>query len=254
MAFPVSSSVLADLVLRGRMAAGPVTALDFVRLTAQGCPPLADFGIFVNPYFAYNQGTDQSDRAALIHAPFVLLVKKPVEEYARMRVGVSEEILSLGTEALLLVKLLLSMYWEIDHEIVMELSLDDDAWLCQGGPYISSRSKQFFGFSYAYDLAWEWYRWKHAPYLMYRWVCNPDIDEESKEELLVIMRRTLELNMRNLAQLSAHEAGAKGLERGEVLNYLQSFGYRLGLWQRPSETILRDLASLLKESEISTFR
>ncbi|MBI4669066.1 MAG: hypothetical protein HY747_07745 [Elusimicrobia bacterium] len=253
MAMPASAGVLADLILRGKMIAGPVTPLDFVRLRAEGCRPLADFSVYINPYIAYDSGNDDSDKAALIHAPFVLLVKKPIEEYDFLRVGVSQEILSCGTESLLLTKLLLSVYWEIEHKISFELSLDDDAWLCQGGPYLISRSKQFFGFSYAYDLVWEWFRWKKAPYILSRWVCGPDADDDVMDELTVSVRRTLELNLRNLATLAHCEAGAKGLERGEILSYLQGFGFRLGLWQKPAESVLRDLTGLLKESELAAF-
>ncbi|MEK7288157.1 MAG: MqnA/MqnD/SBP family protein [Elusimicrobiota bacterium] len=247
---PVSAGVLADLVLRGRIMAGPVAAGDLTRLLQEGCEELADFGIFINPYKAYAELPDESAQAAINHAPYVMLTRRPIEEHGRLKVGISEEILSLAPEAAVLAKLLLSFYWEMDHEISSELSLEDDVWVCQGGPYLGSRSRQFFGFSYAYDLAWEWYRWKRAPFCLYRWVCQPGLERDQKDELISVIRRTLELNLRNLSQMAAQEASLKGLERGEVLDYLQCFGFRLDLWRESAQNALCNLVSMLKESEI----
>lgn len=247
---PVGAGVLADLVLRGRLMAGPVAAGDFPRLLAAGCQPLADFGLFVNPYKAYAAGPDEPAPSALLHAPYVLLTRRPIEDYTFFKVGLSDEIMSLAPEAAILAKLLLTFYWEMDHEISPDLSLEDDVWICQGGPYLSSRSKQFFGFTYAYDLAWEWYRWKRTPFCLYRWVCRPGLERDQIQELINVIRRTLELNLRNLSQISDQEALAAGLERGDVLEYLRCFGHRLDLWKMPSEIALCDLMALFKESEI----
>ncbi|MBI4063615.1 MAG: hypothetical protein HY401_04865 [Elusimicrobia bacterium] len=255
LAFPASAGVLADLIIRGKLLAGPVSSLDFARILASGAKPLSDFGLYINPYMAYEKPPGSQNAAqALIHAPLVMLAKKPLEEFSRMRVGISEEILNSEREALLLTKLLLSFYWEVEHDIRMEVSLDDDAWICQGGPYLALRSKRFFGFPYAYDLAWEWYRWKRSPYLFYRWVLSPGLDQEIEDDIVNTVRKTLELNLRDLAQLAHHEASLKGVERSEVLSYLHGFGHRLGLWQSVSQGSVLGLAGLLKDSEISAFR
>ncbi|MBI4368989.1 MAG: hypothetical protein HY547_02025 [Elusimicrobia bacterium] len=263
---PSLASTMADLMLRGKMMAGPVASYDYVKLIREGCQPLADFGLFVNPYMAYDQNSQNDDTSALIHAPAVLLIKKPIEDFGRLKIGIAPEALNGGNGCAVLLKMLLAMYWEIEHQIELNLSENQDAWLCQGGPYLLEGMRQVRSkgrrldirpydiFPCAYDLAWEWYRWKHAPYIFYRWVCHPDLNEESRDDLIGVVRRTLELNLRGLAVVAQREAYSKEVQRGEALTYLQGFGHRLGLWRRGADEAMTLMAGFLRDSDISVIR
>lgn len=245
LSFPTNSSVVADLLLRERILAAPVTIPEYFRLQEAGCVPLSDFGLFLNPYVVnqIDTTTPHGAQAALVHAPYVLLTRAPLEEFETMSIGVDHDLLGPGCTAYLLAKILLSFYWELDHEICEELSLEDDAWLVPGGPYITSRMKNFFGFPYAYDLSWEFYRWQKTPFVFLRWIAAPNLQGDLEEEIVRSLRQSLELSLRNLSQFANHEAQLKGLDRNEVLTYLQGFGFRLGLWNKSCESTLKQLVS-----------
>src|SRR5687768_5867964 len=114
MRFPVGSGVLPDLILRGKVLAGPVNIHESLRLMQMGCSPLSDFGLFMNPY-AVNKIDIRGSagaRAALLHAPYVLLMRKPVEDSDSLSIRVAPEILAGSSDALFLAKVLLSFMWE----------------------------------------------------------------------------------------------------------------------------------------------
>lgn len=255
VSFPMKPQVLADLLLRNKVLAGPVAALDFARLRQDGCEPLSDFSLFINPYLANpSQEAQSGSLSALIHSPYVLMTQKPLDDLGYVRIGIDEDIVSDDPETMLLVKLLFSFYWQRDHEIHGELSMDDHCWVVRGGPYLSSRPRHFFGFPFAYDLTWEWYRWKKTPFPFYHWICAPGLDEEQREDITKIIRRTLELNLRNLAQWANHEARIQRLDRGFVLNYFQGFGHRLGLWKSQTQSCLQNLVDLLHETDLADLK
>lgn len=246
--FPVGAGVLPDLIQRGKVLAGPVNAYDYFRLQKEGCTPLSDFGLFLNPYVVNKIDITAASgaRAALLHAPYILLIRRPIEEYETLNIGISPEAVSTGTDAMLLLKILLGFHWELPHTINNDLSVDDDAWLMPGGPYLQVNSSAFFGFPYAYDLSWEWYRWQKTPFMFYRWICSPELEPALRDQLIVALRRTLENNLRNLPELASHEAAARGVERTETLTFMQGFSHRLGLWERSAEASAEKLVSLMK--------
>lgn len=253
LSFPMSPGSTAELILKEKILAGPVTAMDYFKLQNEGCEPLLDFGLFLNPYVVnqIDTTTPHGAQAALIHAPYVMLTRRPLEEFDSLAIGVSSEVLYPSNEAFMLAKILLSFYWEVSHKFHMNLDPEDDVWLVPGGPYMGSFGKHFFGFPYAYDLTWEYYRWKKTPFILYRWVCSPNMDDEARQELIRSLRLALELGLRNLSQMAASEATLKGLNRDDVLRYVQGFGHRLGLWMNPSENNLRSLIDLVRESELT---
>lgn len=253
LSFPVNTPIVSELLLRERIFAAPVTPLEYYKLLEAGCEGLSDFGLFMNPYMVndIDTTTPRGAQAALVHAPFVLLVRKPVEECDFLNIGISHEFVHPNSEALLLTKVMLSFYWESRHKFHADLNLEDDAWLVSGGPYTNSWSKHFFGFPYAYDLTWEYYRWRKSPFMFYRWVCAPGVDADERENLIRVLRQALELNLRNLSQFANSEASIKGLNRAEVLSYLSGFGHRLGLWKNSAESQLGGLVNLLRESELN---
>ncbi|MFC1522980.1 MqnA/MqnD/SBP family protein [Elusimicrobiota bacterium] len=252
VSFPVKSSVLFQLILKGKISAGPVSALSWIELKKNGCSSLSDFGLFVNPYITESvlPCDPISNLAALSHAPYILLTRKPLDEHENICLGVDPDIVSSGLEVVLMAKLLLSTRWEVEHEINCELNLSDDAWLVQGGPYFPARTEHFFGFRYAYDMLGEWYRWKKIPFMLYRWAVSPGVGEEEREELVCALRRTLELNLRDLANIAGREASHHDLDRSNMLSYLKIFGHRFGLWNKTVDDSFEQLASLVEDIEL----
>ncbi|MEK6543360.1 MAG: hypothetical protein AABZ44_02875 [Elusimicrobiota bacterium] len=253
LTFPVSGRAMGDLLRRGRIFAGPVAPLEYFRLLKAGCEPLHDYGLFVNPYIYENMDTTHAGgaMAALVQAPYVLMMSGPVHRSKYVRVGVSEDIFHGCPDAMLLAQLLLTLYWEVPHSLGTDPDGEYDALLCEGGPTMRSRIRWAKGLGYAYDLALEWYRWRKTPYAFYRWVSQPDVSNLGRKELTRDLNLTLELNLRNLPSLALEHANMLDCQRHDSLAYYQSFGYRLDLWAENSEAQLGGMIELLKNSELA---
>jgi hypothetical protein len=252
--FPVGSSAMAaELILRGRLIAGPVNAHDARRLSASGCRPVSDFAAFINPYAVGQLDTMRAAgaREAMVHAPYLLLVQRPMEDYDSLEISVSLDLGASGFDAVLLAKILLAFHWELPHRFYAGPAAESNALLVSGGPEWKRHARDFSGYVYGYDLTWEWYRWQRAPYCLARWMASPDCEDALYEELVISLRRNLEFNLRNLARLSDEAARAQRLERGEVLSYFQGFGHRLGLWLHAAEEAQERYLGLLKEAELT---
>ena len=96
-------------------------------------------------------------------------------------------------------------------------------------------------FPYVLDLAAAWKAWQGRPFVFARWMVRRDLDLDARGELLELITRTLEGNLRRLDRLAAEHAARADLSEGGAFAYLMEFIYRFGSAGEESIETFRNL-------------
>jgi len=96
-------------------------------------------------------------------------------------------------------------------------------------------------FPYVLDLAAAWKVWQGLPFVFARWMVRRDVDIDARGELLELLTKTLEGNLRRLNQLAPEHAARAGLSEHGAFAYLMGFTYQFGSAGEASIETFRDL-------------
>ena len=96
-------------------------------------------------------------------------------------------------------------------------------------------------FPYVLDLAAAWKAWRGLPFVFARWMVRRDVDIDARGDLLELLTKTLEGNLRRLDQLAPEYAARAGLSDHGAFAYLMGFIYQFGSAGEESIDMFRDL-------------
>lgn len=97
------------------------------------------------------------------------------------------------------------------------------------------------------DLSFEWWLWKHLPFVFAVWAVRTGCDAEAKEQLSRALFRALAVNSGRLAELAGERAGAVGLSADVLTAYLEQFVYRLS---EPEERGIQHFTELVHAHDL----
>lgn len=197
---------LGQAAAAGRVAAGPMSVMDYFRLQ-DTFEPLGPFGICA---------------AGPVHS-VLLFGRKSVAELEGGTIGVTEET-STSVE---LLRLLLDRYYQV-KPAAWRLNLEEpaDARLLIGDPclrHAAGRSEPVI-----LDLSAAWYEWQKKPFVFALWVVRRDLPLEEKKVLAMRFEDAFFEGMAHLNEIAERRAPDLGMTPAAVEAYLRNFRYRLG--------------------------
>ena len=147
----------------------------------------------------------------------------PLSELSGAVVGATQE----SATAAQLMKVLLEQRYEVrPREYVGLESPKLDAFLLIGDDALATHDR-VEGFSYRYDLAEEWLKWKGLPFVFAVWMARRTLETEVKEMLVDRLRKNLVENMDHNLKAIADKREAMGMTSEEIADYLRAFRYVL---------------------------
>lgn len=220
---------LGQAAAAGRVAAGPMSVMDFFRLQGE-FEPLGPFGICA---------------AGPVHS-VLLFGSKPVEELDGGTIAYTGET---STSVVLLRALLRNVY---DVEPATWHRLEEgadappgtDARLLIGDAALREAARGQT--PVLLDLSAAWWEWKKLPFVFAIWVVRKDLPLEEKTILAMRFEDAFFEGMAHLREIAERRAPDLGLTPDAVEAYLRNFRYRLG----PEELEgLDEFARLVREAE-----
>lgn len=191
---------------RGRIAAGPMSAVDYFKLD-QDFEPLGPFGI----------------AAAGPVRSVLLLSKRPIPELNAGTIAVTTET----STSVKLLMLLLRHRYDV-RPAVWRLGLEDpaDALLVIGDEALR-RSKDP-EYPVVLDLAAAWWEWKKLPFVFALWVVRKSLPLEEKKVLSIRFEDTFYENVKDLSAIARERAPDLGMTVEDIESYLRNIRFRLG--------------------------
>ena len=101
-----------------------------------------------------------------------------------------------------------------------------DAFLLIGDEALRNR-RGVRGYPYLYDLGQEWHEWTGLPFVFARWVVRCDLDDERVRWLESLLSRSIEKGLAAVNEIAATRRDLN-MSSEEVVEYIESFRYRLG--------------------------
>lgn len=220
---------LGQAAAAGRVAAGPMSVMDFLRLEAQ-FEPLGPFGICT---------------AGPVHS-VLLFGRKPVESLHGATIAFSGDT---STSVVLLRALLRNVYgvepavW-LRLETGSDVPPEADAWLLIGDDALRAAARAES--PPLLDLGAAWWAWKSLPFVFALWVVRRDLPLEEKKVLAMRFEDAFFEGMAHLPEIAERRASDLGMTPAAVEAYLRNFRYRLG----PEELNgLDEFVRLVREAE-----
>lgn len=191
----------------GRIAAGPMSLVDYLRLQDR-FERLGRLGIAVR---------GRSGSA-------LLFSRKPLRQLDGASIAVTQET---STTALLL-RLILEVRYKLAPAAYQSGKSDNaDAVLLIGDEALACRASSR-SYPFEIDLAFEWWLWQHLPFVFAVWAVRKDCDPHDKQQLTEAVAKTLARNLTRLNRLAQDRAGAIDMTAEDVQRYLGQFVYRFG--------------------------
>ena len=222
----VSPRQLGEEAQAGRIMAGPMALVDFLRLQGQ-FERLGNLGIAV-------RGRCGSA---------LLFSRKPLRQLDDTTIAVTEET---STTALLL-RLILEQRYELRLKGYQRGGPDDaEAALLIGDEALKCHATNR-RYPYEVDLVFEWWLWQHLPFVFAVWAVRKDCEAAEKQRLLRTFQKQLAMNLARLETLANERAATLGLPADELKRYLEAFTYRLS---EPEERAMKQFDHLLHEHRL----
>ncbi len=203
--FPLVPHALSVAALEGGIDAGPVPLV--------ACFDLENTFKPLGPYCIAT--------TAKAHSIF-LYSKRPIEDLTGAVVGVTGET----TTSVRLMKTLLSLRFCVTPGRYVDLNeRSRDAFLLIGDEALRNRHG-VPGYPYLYDLGQEWYEWTGLPFVFARWIVRRDLADDKVSWLESLLSRSIEDGLTDVEKIAASRRDLN-MTREEVIEYIQSFHYRL---------------------------
>ena len=204
----LSPRQLGEAAARGQIDAGPLSVVDYFRLT-EWFEPLGNLGI----------STLGEARSVLLFA------QRPLQQLGGCAIEVTDES---STSAVLL-RLLLEQRYAITpsgyHRGAAAPS-SAEAKLAIGDEALRLRMTEQ-RMPYRIDLGQEWWLWQALPFVFALWVVRKDAPAQAKEALRAALESALRTNLQAPQAIARQHAASLGMTAQAVEHYLAGFRYRL---------------------------
>jgi chorismate dehydratase len=192
----------------GRIAAGPMSVVDYFRLS-DTYEPLGPFGIAA---------------AGPVHS-VLLFSKRPVPELNGGTIAVTDET-STSVE---LLRLLFRRHYDVTPA-AWRRGFDDpaDAVLLIGDEALRRAAGRHDDYPVVLDLSAAWWEWKKLPFVFALWVVRKTLPLEEKKVLSMRFEDAFYEGFKDLATIGTKRAPGLNMTPAAVEDYLRNFRYRLG--------------------------
>lgn len=213
----------------GRVAAGPMSVIDYLRLAAD-FEPLGPFGICT---------------AGPVHSVLLLGTKSPAE----LEGGTIAYTGETSTSVVLL-KMLFRHVYEVEPAVWRRLEEGEAAPAATDGRLLigdaALREVARGEVPVQLDLGAAWWEWKRLPFVFALWVVRKDLPQEEKKVLAMRFEDAFFEGMTHLPEIAARRSQDLGMKPAAIEAYLRNFRYRLGPEERKG---LDEFARLVREAE-----
>jgi chorismate dehydratase len=224
--WPIAESLppraLGEAVAGGRVDAGPLALADCLRL--EGTVTRLPFGI-VGP----TRGQS-----------VLLFSDLPMGELGGRRIGITGET----STSVRLLRMLLAFRHEVPPPVLVGLDDAADAQLIIGDAALRVRRGPWPR-RYCYDLGEEWTTWTGHPMVFAAWAVRLDTPVAGRRDLESTLGRALEIGLASLPAIAARRRDL-GFSEREIIEYLESFRYRIGPDDEKAVGEYRRLLALLE--------
>lgn len=197
---------LGQAAAAGRVAAGPMSVMDYFRLQ-DTFEPLGPFGICA---------------AGPVHS-VLLFGQKSLQELNGGTIGITEET----STSVVLLRLLLERYYQVTPAAWRgNLEEPADARLLIGDPCLRHAAEGTE--PVILDLSAAWYEWQKKPFVFALWVVRRDLPLEEKKVLAMRFEDAFFEGMAHLNEIAERRAPDLGMTPAAVEAYLRNFRYRMG--------------------------
>ena len=224
--WPIAESLppraLGEAVAAGRVDAGPLALADCFRL--EGTVTRLPFGI-VGP----TRGQS-----------VLLFSDRPIGELGGRRIGVTGET----STSVRLLRILIAFRHEAPPPVLVGLDEPADAQLIIGDEALRLRRSPWPR-PRCYDLGEEWTQWTGHPMVFASWAVRLDAPAAARRDLESMLGRALETGLASLPAIAARRRDL-GFSEREIIEYLESFRYRIGPDDEKAVGEYRRLLALLE--------
>ena len=224
--WPIAESLppraLGEAVAAGRVDAGPLALADCFRL--EGTVTRLPFGI-VGP----TRGQS-----------VLLFSDRPIGDLGGRRIGVTGET----STSVRLLRILIAFRHEAPPPVLVGLDEPADAQLIIGDEALRLRRGQWPR-PRCYDLGEEWTQWTGHPMVFASWAVRLDAPAAARRDLESTLGRALEIGLASLPAIAARRRDL-GFSEREIIEYLESFRYRIGPDDEKAVGEYRRLLALLE--------
>ncbi len=226
--WPVSAALppraLGEAVAAGRLDAGPLPLADCIRLE----PALA-----LLPY-----GIATRDRAQSVF----LFSRRAMPELGGARVAVTGET----STSVQLLRILLAFRDEVEPATLVGVEEPADAVLLIGDPALRARYGRW-PHPLCFDLGEEWTRWTGLPCVFAAWAIRREAGPGGRAALAAALETALATGLRELPAIARARQDVRewGLAESDVIAYLETFDYRIGVDEEKAMAEFRRLHALL---------
>ena len=203
---PLVPRALSNAASEGGLDAGPVPLVTCFELE-DSFEPLGDFCI----------ATGEKARSILLFS------KRPIDELDGTVVGVTGET---STSVRLMKVLFAERFLVAPRRYVEVRDVDADAFLLIGDEALRNRHG-VASYPFLYDLGQEWHEWTGLPFVFARWVVRRDVSDDKVRWLESLISRSIEKGLAAVNEIAATRRDLN-MTSEEVVEYIESFRYRLG--------------------------
>ena len=212
----------------GRVTAGPVSLVDFLRLQDR-LERLGPLGI----------ATRGRCGSALLFS------RKPLRQ---LEAGVTIAVTDETSTTVMLLRLILEQRYRLEGIIYRRGPADGaDAVLLIGDEALKFRAGNR-AYPFEIDVGFEWWLWQHLPAVFAVWAIRKDCAPSEKQQLFRLVQQQLARNLGRLDVLAGERAKELGLPASELQRYLEDFIYRLS---GPEEQAIATFDQLLHAHHLS---
>jgi len=198
--------LLGEEAARGRIVAGPMSAVDYFRLEGD-FEPLGPFGISC---------------AGPVHS-VMLFSRKPVPELHGGTIAISEET----STSVRLLMLLFREYFDVKPAAYRRGDAEGaDAVLLIGDQALRAAARKEY--PVVLDLSAAWWDWQKKPFVFALWAVKRSLPLEEKKILAMRFEDAFFDGMKHIADIGLKRAPDLGISPKAVEEYLRNFRYRLG--------------------------
>lgn len=224
--WPIAESLppraLGEAVAEGRVDAGPLALADCLRL--EGTVSRLPFGI-VGPRRAQS---------------VLLFSDRPMAELGGRRIAVTGET----STSVRLLRILLAFRHEVPAPSLVGVDETADAILLIGDAALRLREGPWPR-RLCFDLGEEWTAWTGYPMVFAAWAVRLDTPPAARKGLEAALEGALEAGLASLPAIATRRRDLR-LSEGDIVAYLESFRYRIGVDDEKAIDEYRRLLALLE--------
>jgi chorismate dehydratase len=227
--YDVTPSALPGAVAKGEIDAGPMPLVNCFRLDER-----------LRFLSGFCLATIRKAGSVVLHS------KRPIQELAGARIGISGE----AATSFRLLQVVLALKYRVQSAAYVTLADPCDAFLLIGNEGLRQRHG-VWDYPHTYDLGEEWHQWTGLPFVFARWIIRKDQDRTEA----AVLEDTLYAGLQDWADGLFRSSDSRDdvlMHPRDCLEYTQGIRYFIGVTEQRAIDRFRYYLDQLKLQEMGT--